>query len=138
MKKLIIYDGLCIYCRDFIKILRKLDNNKFNFLEYKDKISQKILKKQFTKIGFSLYLFDTNYVYYVRDAVKRILSILRMPKILQEFCYNLHSYIVKGVSFLTRRNKEVQEPKGSKKIKNEVKKLIKNLRFINSKLSRTQ
>lgn len=137
MKRLIIYDGLCIYCRDFVKILRKLDNNKFVFLEYKDKTSQKILKKQFTKIGFSLYIFDTNYVYYGQDAIKRIASILKMPKIIQEFSYNLHPYIVKGVSFLTGRNKKVQEPKGSKKIKNEVKKLIKNLRFINSKLPRT-
>ena len=132
MERLIIYDGLCIYCRDFVKILNKLNKNKFIFLEYKTKDAQKILKKQFKDIGFSLYLFDKNYVYYGQDAIKRIAQILKMPRIIQKFGFNIHPYIVKGVSFLTNRKEKVSEPRGNKKIKLEVKNLIKKLVLIDT------
>ena len=127
MKKLIIYDSLCIYCRNFIKILRELNKNKFTFLEYKSDEAQEILNVQFKEIGFTLYLFDRNYVYYGEYAIKRISKIVGMPKIIQEFSFSFHPYIVGGVGLLTSRKQKVSEPKGNRKIKEKVKVLIKKL-----------
>lgn len=108
--KLVIYDGDCLYCRSFVRLLGWLDRQRrFRVLPYQSAESQALLRAQFgDHCGFSLFLFEENSVSWGREAARRIVKTLHLPG--APLAFWLYPTVVRVVSFLTRREQIVCGP----------------------------
>jgi len=116
--KLLIYDDQCFYCRKFKEIITRLSRTQdFVFLPFDDEKVQKVLQAQFgSSPGFTMYFFDQarGEVSWGRDAAKRVLEALSLPRWLASFAFWIYPSLVRFVSILTRRKRTVCAPEVGK------------------------
>jgi predicted DCC family thiol-disulfide oxidoreductase YuxK len=78
---LLIYDGLCRYCRIFrgtVDFLDRKDN--LNYIPYYATAAKKLLHAQFGRQrGFTIFLVEKGRVYWDREAASRVAEHLRVP-----------------------------------------------------------
>jgi predicted DCC family thiol-disulfide oxidoreductase YuxK len=114
IKKTLIYDGGCAYCRAFAALLKQLDRcRRFETFEYDSPQAQALLKAQFgEKYGFTMYLFefDAGEVSWGAEAARRVVESLKMPQLLAKLVFFVYPALVRLVSRLTRRRRPVCGP----------------------------
>jgi len=114
VRKLLIYDGGCAYCRAFVALLKRLDRHGgFEALQYDSPRAQAILKAQFgERYGFSMYLFefDERRVSWGAEAARRVVESLRLPKLLAKLAFRAYPALVWFISWLTRRARPICGP----------------------------
>ena len=100
---IIFYDGYCVICSRFIRLLIKLDKNrKYSFANISSSLSEKFLRSKIDKdeVGKFIILYSGDKVYKKSDAVIKIftglgggfilINLLRVfPKILRDFIYDV-------------------------------------------------
>ena len=92
---IIFYDGYCVVCSRFIRLLIKIDRKKiYSFANISSKISDKILKNKMDgdQIGKFIVLYSGDKIYKKSDAVIKIFTgfgglfrIFNLFKFFQEF-----------------------------------------------------
>ena len=108
----LIYDGDCAYCQGFVNLLKKF-RGKHNIItiQYNDKRAQKLLIAQFgTLFGFSMYFIEAERVSWGKEAAKRIVSSLSLPRWLSSIAFTTYPSLVNVVSKLTGRSRKVCGP----------------------------
>ncbi len=108
----LVYDHRCLYCRGFIRAVKRLDRkHKFSFLPVESKKGKLLLRAQFgKKFGFALYVFTPSRVYWGPAAANHVMRAVGFPKMAAKMAEHLYPSVVKQVSRITRRKKEVTYP----------------------------
>ncbi len=110
--KLLIYDDGCAYCRGFVQLIQLLDRQKkISALSFDVPDSKVLLHAQFgNKYGFAMYLFERDQVSWGQEAAKRIIEIISLPRWMARLAFYVYPSLVKAVSWLTRRERQVCGP----------------------------
>jgi predicted DCC family thiol-disulfide oxidoreductase YuxK len=108
----LIYDGNCSYCRRFARLIQTFNRkHQLIILTYQTKQAQALLKAQFgSDIGFTMYLFDQDQVYWAQAAARQVVDVLGWPRWMAAVAYKIYPTIVTTVSRLTRRAQQVCLP----------------------------
>lgn len=111
-KALLIYDGSCVYCRHFVQMVQWLDHRRhLSFLPYASEGAQALLAAQFgANSGFTLYLFQGEEVFWAQSAARAVVRLLGLPRIIGWLAFVVYPSLVRGVSWLTRRQQAVCMP----------------------------
>jgi len=128
MVSIVIYDHRCSFCATFIRAVKRMDRSKrFSFLPFESKKGKSLLTAQFGKVAFTMYIFARTKVYWGPGAAKFIVRSLGFPKTMSKFAAKMYPSVVKSVSTLTHRKREVVYPrKGfSMMMKSSARKLMK-------------
>lgn len=109
---LLVYDGHCATCARFARMAQRLDrNHQLRLLPYADGAAQQLLRDQFgPQIGFTMYLFDGQTVYWARSAARQVVRLLGLPAPLAWLAFALYPALVRAVSWLGGRRQAVCMP----------------------------
>ncbi len=111
--QLLIYDGDCAYCRGFVQLVRLLDRKRqISVLGFDAPEAQALLRAQFGEhFGFTMYLFEVEEVSWSREAARRIIESLSLPRWMAKLAFRIYPSLVHLVSKLTQRTRLVCGPK---------------------------
>lgn len=111
-RALLIYDGSCVYCRRFVQMVHWLDRHQnLNFLPYAAEDAQALLRAQFgANSGFTIYLFQGKEVFWAQSAARAVVQRLGLPRFIGWLAFVAYPILVRGVSWLTRRQQIVCMP----------------------------
>lgn len=110
--QLVIYDGDCAYCRGFVQLIRILDRKRrISALCFDAPAAQALLRAQFGEnYGFAMYLFEACEVSWSREAARRIVENISLPRWMVWMTFHVYPSLVRLVTKLTRRRRRVCGP----------------------------
>lgn len=111
-KEVLIYDGECSYCRGFARLVRLLDRRKqISMAPFDASESQGLLRAQFgDNYGFSMYLFEAEEVSWGREAARRIIESVSLPRWMARLAFYVYPSCVRLMSKVTGRTRTVCGP----------------------------
>jgi len=111
-KAILIYDGVCSYCRRFAQAARWLNRRgSLQILPFQGKDAQALLQAQFgAQTGFTMYLFKRGEVHWAQAAARETVTHLSLPRWLGWLAFRVYPAVVSMVSRLTGRRQAVCMP----------------------------
>ncbi|OGF54210.1 MAG: hypothetical protein A2Z21_06240 [Candidatus Fraserbacteria bacterium RBG_16_55_9] len=110
--KILMYDSECAYCRGFVRLVYLLDRPRQIFtIPFDEPNSQVLLRAQFGENhGFDMYFFEQQEVSWGREAARRIVRVVSLPRWMARLAFLVYPSLVKLISKLTRRTRAVCGP----------------------------
>lgn len=111
-RALLIFDGECVYCRAFARLLRLVDRRgRFIQLPFGAPDAQRLLRAQFgADVGFAMYLIEPSRIHWGARAAERVTALMSAPAWLARVALLSYPTLVSVVSRLTRRQRAVCGP----------------------------
>lgn len=107
----LIYDGACVYCRQFARVAQRLGGGRLRILPFQEADARALLQAQFgAQTGFTLYLFKREEVHWAQAAARETATHLGMTRWMAWAAFQAYPALVRVISFLTRRRQAVCMP----------------------------